>query len=198
MDLAAYPADRSMVVNHLRVPGHNNIGVACIYLNHKETETQSPTNLLASLWKQLIVGKPVPAVVHKLYKPHLDQGTRPLLDEVLKILQSAIAEYSKVYFIVDALDEYPEIPRNAFLESLSTMMVGTVPVNLMLTSRPHIALDHFHVKVPTLEIRAAEGDIRRYVEINIRKSPRLSRHVGTHPDLLDEVRSNIVQNVQGM
>ncbi|KAJ7826800.1 hypothetical protein B0H14DRAFT_3467462 [Mycena olivaceomarginata] len=45
----------SLVIHHLRDQFRDgNIGVASIYLNHKETETQTPANLLAGLWKQLV------------------------------------------------------------------------------------------------------------------------------------------------
>jgi hypothetical protein len=45
---------RSMVVNHLSTAGKNdkNIGVTCIYLNHKEAD-QQPPKLLAGLWTSL-------------------------------------------------------------------------------------------------------------------------------------------------
>ncbi|KAJ7929455.1 hypothetical protein B0H13DRAFT_1573164, partial [Mycena leptocephala] len=45
----------SLVVHHLSSqPEDKNYGVACIYLNHKETESQTPENLLGGLWRQLI------------------------------------------------------------------------------------------------------------------------------------------------
>jgi hypothetical protein len=168
-----------------------------MYLNHKETETQTLANLLAGLWKQLVVGKPMPPAVHELYNAHHERSTRPLLDEVLKILRSAIAEYSKVYLIVDALDEYPEAARLELLEHLSAIM--TVPtVNLMLTSRPHITLDPFFVDRHTMDIKATENNIRQYIDIHIRKSGRLFKHVRMRPELSEEIKSTILSNVDGM
>jgi hypothetical protein len=185
-----------MVVNHLRSL-NANIAVACIYLNHKEIEMQTPVNLLASLWKQLVVGRPMPSAVHKLYKDHYDRGTRPSLDEVFQILRSAIAEYSKVYLIVDALDEYSEAPRLKLLEYLS-MAMAVPTVNLMFTSRPHITLDPFFPGRRTLDINATENDIRHYIEMYLRKSPRLSKHVRTRQGLSEEIKSRILSNVKGM
>lgn len=191
-------ADRSMVVNHLRLQSKNtNTAVACMYLNHKETEMQTPTNLLASLWKQLVVGKPMPPAVPKLYEDHHERRTRPSLDEILKILRSAIGEYSKVYLIVDALDEYPEAPRLKLLEYLSMTMTAPT-VNLMLTSRPHITLDPFFPGRRILDIHATENDIRQYIDVHIGKSPRLSKHVRTRPELSEEIKSRILSNVEGM
>ncbi|KAJ7453730.1 ankyrin repeat-containing domain protein [Mycena latifolia] len=188
----------SMVVNHLRLQSQKtNTAVACMYLNHKEIEMQTPANLLASLWKQLVVGKPMPPAVHKLHEDHHERGTRPSPDEVLKILHLAIGEYSKVYLIVDALDEYPEAPRLKLLEYLSMAMTAPT-VKLMLTSRPHITLDSFFPGRRTLDIDTTENDIRQYIDARIQKSPRLSKHVRTRPDLSEEIKSRILSNVKGM
>ncbi|KAJ6579054.1 hypothetical protein DFH09DRAFT_808820, partial [Mycena vulgaris] len=51
----------SLVFHQLEVRSRNsNSGLACIYLNHKETETQTLANLLVGLWKQLILEKSIP------------------------------------------------------------------------------------------------------------------------------------------
>ncbi|KAJ7144588.1 hypothetical protein C8R44DRAFT_582826, partial [Mycena epipterygia] len=45
----------SIIVDHLRTAQDcPNIGVAAIYLNHKESDTHSPSSLLTSLWRQLV------------------------------------------------------------------------------------------------------------------------------------------------
>lgn len=188
-----------MVVNHLDSRNRNSdTGVACVYLNHKETETQTPANLLAALWKQLVVGKSIPPPVLQLYTHHRNRATRPSLDEVFKVLQSALTQYSKVYIIVDALDEYPEDRRNILLKYLSPAMLGMATVNIMLTSRPHVTLEPFFPNFQILEIRATAEDIGRYVDLQILQSSRLSKHLRTRPELRDEIRAKIVENVEGM
>ncbi|KAJ7108163.1 ankyrin repeat-containing domain protein [Mycena epipterygia] len=130
----------SMVVNHLRMQHPHETGVACIYLNHKETETQTPVNLLAGLWKQLVVGKALSPTVYAVYKHHDERQTKPLLDEVFHLLKAAIAQHSRTYLIVDALDEHPE------------------------DQRPHVTLDPFLLNVLMMEIWATENDIRQHVK----------------------------------
>lgn len=188
--------DRSVVVKHLRNQFENTtIGVASVYLNHKETESQSCSNVLAGLWQQLVTDRTLSPTVHELYKNHCQKRTRPTVDEVFGILQSAIWEHSKLYFVVDALDEYPEDHRNILLKYLT--MLGTA-VNLMITCRPHISLDPFFPQVTTIKIRAKDNDIRRYVDNQIKISSRLSRHVQSRPDLQGEIQSKIVENAKGM
>ncbi|KAJ7108293.1 hypothetical protein C8R44DRAFT_574530, partial [Mycena epipterygia] len=178
----------SMVVNYLRMQDPNDTDVACIYLNHKETETQTPVNLMTALWKQLVVGKVLP--------PQCMGYTRPSLDEVFNLLQAATPLHSQTYLIVDALDEYPEHQRYILLKYLALILGPTT--NLMITSRPHVTLDPFLQSVQMVEIHATEDDIQLYVDMHIQQSPRLSRHVKTRPDLQEEICSKIINNVEGM
>lgn len=182
-----------MVVEHLKT-GNKNIAVACMYLNHKETATQTPSNLLAGLWRQLILGKPIPSasLVQNLYQRHSEQRTRPGLVEISEVLRAAVAEWGKVYVLVDALDEYPEDDRNTLLENLTSM--GPT-VCLMLTARPHI--DPLP-DAETIDIRGTEEDIQNYLNEQINKSSLLSLHVRRCPELREQITSKILDTVDGM
>ncbi|KAJ7117091.1 hypothetical protein C8R44DRAFT_983359 [Mycena epipterygia] len=186
----------SMVINYLRTqPQNENFGVACIYLNHKETELQTPSNLISGLWRQLVFSKELNILVHSLYERHSEQHTRPSFDEIYGVLRSAIADWSKVYIVVDALDEYPEHWRRILIEKLA--VVGPT-VNVMLTSRPHITLNVSLPNFETLDIRANNEDIQRYVDERIRLSSRLSKHVETRPEFRQEIHTKISSSVDGM
>ncbi|KAJ7080054.1 hypothetical protein C8R44DRAFT_653911, partial [Mycena epipterygia] len=185
----------SIVVDHLRTELESHkIGVAVIYLNHKETDVHSPLDLLASLWRQLVLGKPIGSNVYQLYARHREPRTRPSLAAAHSVLWSTIAEYSQVFLLVDALDEYPEAQRDDLLWNLS--MLGP-RVNLLVTSRPHISINHIPA-FETLEIRAREVDIRTYLEGRIMKSLRLSKHIQNSPDLGEAMEARIVQCSDGM
>ncbi|KAJ7444220.1 ankyrin repeat domain-containing protein [Mycena latifolia] len=186
----------SLVVSHLEARAQNSgSGLACIYLNYKETETQTITNLLGALAAQLMLGKHIPPLGHSLYEHHLARWTRPNIDEFRKVLDLAIALYPKVYFIIDALDEYPENCRHCFLKYLSTL---GPKVNIMMTSRPHINLDAQFPNMRTIEIHATEEDIHKYLDTQIQNSVRLSKHVQTRPELQDEIQANIGEKSGGM
>ncbi|KAJ7270190.1 ankyrin repeat-containing domain protein [Mycena rebaudengoi] len=185
----------AIVVDHLRSSFQAlNIGVACIYLNHKEVDTHTPTNLLASLWRQLVFRKSISKEAAEIYEQHHEPRTRPSLELVRAILASTVAEYSRVYVIVDALDEYPEDLRGVLLNTLSGFESN---MKLMLTSRPHI--DTKVLQNPlALEIRANTDDINRYVDGQIEKSSRLATHIRNCPDLRQEIETNIVSRSDGM
>ncbi|KAJ6521585.1 hypothetical protein B0H19DRAFT_973913, partial [Mycena capillaripes] len=100
-----------------------------------------------------------------------------------------------VYIIVDAIDEYLEAQRRVLLDYLVKM--GPT-VNLMITSRPHITPDASLPNLSTLEVRANDHDVRRYVDEQIRISSRLSKHVQTCVELRAEIHSKITDTVDGM
>ncbi|KAJ6586047.1 ankyrin repeat-containing domain protein [Mycena capillaripes] len=187
----------SIVVHHLRktlrLP--DNTGVAVVYLHHKEGETQAPANLLASIWRQLVVRRPISMEVQQLYDEHREPDTKPSLEDFHHVLCSTVAGYSKVYLVVDAVDEYPEEKRQILLDNLSNLGPN---INLMLTSRPHINMSATFVDTQILEIRAVAEDIRKYVDAQIDHSPRLKKHVATCPELHEEIETLSVNRSKGM
>jgi hypothetical protein len=76
-------------------------------------------------------------------------------------------------------------------------MMGAT-VNFMIASRPHITPDSSLPNLDTLEIRANEDDLRRYVDAQIQMSRRLTKHVQTRVNLREEIHSNITCSVDGM
>ncbi|KAF7362797.1 ANK-REP-REGION domain-containing protein [Mycena venus] len=187
----------SKVVDHLNTDCKNKkIGVACIYLNHKEADEQTPSKLLAGLWRQLVLDKDIGTAAKKLYQGHSEKHTSPSLDEVVHVLRSSFGEFSKVYIIVDAIDEYPEVHRRILLERLAA--IGPT-VNLMVTSRPHLTPDASLRNLRALEIRANDDDVRKYIDAQIQLSPRLLEHIQSRPKLRRDIHSKINSHtVDGM
>jgi hypothetical protein len=186
-----------MVVAHLgsQFTG-KNIGVACIYLNHKEVDSQTPPKLLAGLWRQLVLDRDISSTAENLYKQHREKGTVPSLEEVVNVLSSSLKEFSQVFIIVDAMDEYPELQREILLQQLAVMGSN---VNLMITSRPNISPEPSSLpNLETLDIQAAQEDIQAYINAQIKLSPRLSKHIQKKPELREQIHAKITDTVAGM
>src|SRR5262249_2290591 len=82
------------------------IGISYVYCSFQRKHEQKIDNLLASLLKQLAESYPsLPETVKDLYDHHKAKRTRPSLEEILSTLHSVVAKYSRVFIIVDALDE---------------------------------------------------------------------------------------------
>ncbi|KAJ7859544.1 hypothetical protein B0H14DRAFT_2577197 [Mycena olivaceomarginata] len=180
----------------LRRNGSNeNTSVAVLYLDYNATtETHSLTNLLAAIWRQLIRGKALPNEVQQLYHAHSESGTRPSLEEIHSVLRSTVKD-SCVFVVVDALDEYPEDDRDALLQNLWELRPA---VRLMLTSRPHINFDHVIPNIETLEVRATDEDILRYLDGQIEKSHRFRKHGDEVSNLRRSMEEKIVKGSGGM
>ncbi|KAJ7465134.1 ankyrin repeat-containing domain protein [Mycena latifolia] len=174
-----------------------DITTAYIYCSHQETGIQTPSNLLASIWRQLNLNHPMTIDITSLYEYHHRQGTRPPHEEILAILQSTIARYSKVFIIVDALDECPEDGHTRDILLNNLLQLGP-HVNLMLTSRPHVDISATLGDFEALEIRGTREDIQKFVDAQIFLSSRLKRHVTAREELLLEISDCVLDKANGM
>jgi hypothetical protein len=106
-------------------------------------------------------------------------------------LKSEIGTYSKVFVLVDALDECPE---GGIREGLiSELRALSLTVKLLVTSRdiPSIA-QHFH-DAKRLDVFADDQDVQEYVRGRIGQAAR--RPV---KELQERVISKVTQKARGM
>ncbi|KAF7343797.1 NACHT and ankyrin domain protein [Mycena sanguinolenta] len=185
----------SMVVDYLCTQSKDkNIGVACIYLNYKEADSQTPSRLLAGLWRQL-VGRDIGSLAQDLYNQHREKGTAPSLEEAASILMSRVTELAKVFIIIDAMDEYPEAQQCILLKHL--VEIGS-KVNLMITSRPNISPEDYSFQgVQTLDILARPEDIQTYIDVQINSSALVHR-IKEKPELRESIHTAINDAAHGM
>lgn len=160
----------SLVINHLqRLSSKENIATAFIYCDYKRQDEQTPLNLTASVIEQLLQHQDsIPENILKMYQRHHGKGTKLSPEEVVDMIGSLMARLSRVYIIVDALDEVGNAGqvRQTLIRRLRPLQ-DLHHFNLMTTSRyiPSLALD-FHQPL-CMDIRASPEDIRTYVEGHI-------------------------------
>jgi hypothetical protein len=145
-----------------------SVEVAYVYFNFWQQSEQSVEALLASLLKQLTQRQPqMPDKLRKLFDQHQKKVTRPSLDEILDVLHLVISELSRVFIVVDALDECPTTNRcrAAFLTGL--LELRKHGANVLATSRsiPEIT-EKFDLDT-WLEIRARDEDVAKFVDAQI-------------------------------
>lgn len=189
----------SIVANHLETefPNRANIGIAYLYCNYGQQQQQKTGDLLSNILKQLAQGQPsIPADVKKLYRQHVDKQTRPSFDDIIKVLHSTIGLYFRVFIVVDALDECQVSHEDCkkFLSEIFNLQ-AKAEVNIFATSRfvPEITKE-FTGSV-SLEIRASEEDVQRYLEGHMSQLPRC---VSSDHDLQKEITVGIINAVDGM
>lgn len=183
---------------HEKFKNETDVGIACIYCNYKERDSLTPVNLIASVWSQIVQQhEPLSNDVQGLYKAHRRHNTRPPLSEVSKILKSETSRYSKVFVIVDALDECPE--ENGSRESLLRELRALQPIaNLMVTSRFIDTIARQFNGTIQLEISANVDDIRAYARGRISREHKLSRNVCKDAVLGDDVVKTVAGKSQKM
>jgi len=183
----------SIVVEHLQAKFRNDpsIGIAYIYCNFRRQQEQNAADLLASLLKQLIQRQPLPENVTSLYRRHNDERTRPSFDEISKVLHSVVADYSKTFIIIDALDEC-QVSR--LLSEVFNLQAKT-NASLFATSRfiPEI-MKKFDGSI-SLEIRASDEDVQRYLDGHMSQLPSC---VQRSHDLQEEIKTEIINTIDGM
>ena len=181
----------------VRFRSEADIGIAYLYCNFRREDEQKADDLLASLLKPLSQERAsLPDSVKALYEKHRDKRTRPSFDELSKAFQSVTVMFSKVFIIIDALDECRTTDgcRTRLLTEIFLAQAKS-RANVFATSRflPEIT-EKFEGSI-SLEIRASEEDVRRYLDGCMFRLPAF---VSRSPGLQEEIKSGIVLLVKGM
>ncbi|KAK6361430.1 hypothetical protein TWF730_005159 [Orbilia blumenaviensis] len=149
------------------------VGIAYIYCSFKRSHEQKFEDLLASVLKQLSQNqRSLPDAIKELFHRHLDNRTRPSREDLVQALRLVVGAYSRIFIVIDALDEYLESNSRAKLISELFNLHHEYGANVLATSRfvPQIT-DRFKAST-TFEIRARDEDVRRYLDSQISQSEK--------------------------
>ncbi|KAK6501952.1 hypothetical protein TWF481_009770 [Arthrobotrys musiformis] len=186
----------SIVVDYLSSNLYDtNVGIAYIYCNVRQKDTQKVNHLVASLIKQLAEGQSsLSGNIKDLYNRHKPKHTQPSLDELSSVLRSVAGTYSRAFIVVDALDECQTSNgcRKRFLSEIFHLQ-SEYRVNIFATSRTIPEVTEIFKNSTSLEIRARDEDIQKYIEGRI-----LGEGLELLEKLHDEIKWVIIRVVDGM
>jgi hypothetical protein len=129
-----------------------------------------------------------------LYKDPVTRDTRPFIK--CSTLRAASHPLSKLFVIVDALDECAEESRDRFLKELRDL---GPKLHLMITSRPNIVnITDYFPKALHLEIRASNEDIERFLKERLQTEFRLKQYIEKDPNLGSNIITAILDKADGM
>lgn len=131
----------SIVINDLRhrFSEDRSIQVVFFYCNYNKEE-QSATKMMASLLVQLLQKqKSLPKTVRDAYGKRNEDGFLTL-EKLWTALDEAVGLYSRVFVVVDALDECKASQAKALLKHVSRLQ-KSLKVSFFATARPHVALE---------------------------------------------------------
>jgi Cdc6-like AAA superfamily ATPase len=191
----------SIIIDDLwkQFEAHNDIAVVYLYCSFKRQQEQRLVDLLATLVRQLFQERShLPGTVRSMYQRHVSRNTRPSIDELRDVLRSLTGTYSRVFFVVDALDECTNLDRTCdvlLAELFQLQALSKDSMAILATSRfiPEI-LDQFR-NATRLEIRASEEDVGRYLDGQM---PRLASCVMRRAELKEKIKIKIIESVDGM
>lgn len=188
----------SIVVNNLQESDTNkDVAVCYFYCNFQRQDEQRLENIVLGFLKQLAqITTPMPTCLKDLFYRCKAKGGRPSLEESINTLYSVARTFSRIFVVVDALDECQttEGCQRQLISQLIELKT-LIGANILATSRPvpHI-LGRFKEFV-LLEVLASPGDIRKYVVGNMQDLPGF---VSRNPNLINEITDKIVAATNGM
>lgn len=165
----------SFVVNQLSRFQSSDVGIAYFYC--RGTANQTHEYILMTLLRQLARFQDyLPHSVKDLHDRFALEKIQPSREEIVKILQSFAAQFSRIYIIVDALDECATVGsfRTGFMEYLFALR-AKVGVNIFVTSRLIPAITSKFQGSMVLEIRARYTDVARYLDGCMSRAPHFIR-----------------------
>lgn len=164
---------------------------AYIYFDYQDRLTQSATNVLFSLLKQLLqcLGKHdwPQTLFHKLPTQPTNVNA---LDErdVTKLIIQCAKKFSTVYFVFDALDECEDLTsRRKIIDFMYTVTQMVPGVRILYTSRPQLPC----ISQSSLIVHSNKMDIETYIRANI-------SHKHFTSELQDEIVSKVLINSDGL
>ena len=188
----------SIVIDDLntRFDKDPSIGIAFVYCTFRSQHEHKAEDLLASLLKQLAQGQsPLPDGIKSLYKKHKDKRTKPSSDELSRTLYAVAATYSRVFIIIDALDECGENRSRTKLLTEIFKLQKNSKLNLFATSRCIPDIKEKFAGCLLLEISASHEDIWNFLGECMSQLPPF---VIDDMSLQTEIKTGIECAVEGM
>ena len=135
-------------------------------------------------------------IVH-LYRQNVSQLTRPIL---LKALIMLAKVFTRLYFVIDALDEVSPSERDSLIATLRTLSanISLVNVNLIVTSRqePYLeGLNGYITGTICLTPSVVDPDIRSFLAARLDQEPKISKW---SPGLKTSVMEKLIGGADGM
>lgn len=188
----------SIIIDYLEreFANDDNVGITYLYFDFRQ-QKQLP-ELLATLLRQLLQGKPSShGAISDLR--HRQRSGSLSLDELRRGLQIAMCRCKKVFFVIDALDECLNADvRRRFLRYIRGLLEFTHPTNvkLLVTTRHDGDIIYSFTNMGvTVDIQARREDMENFLDANMDCLPRF---IQRKPELWEYIRGEILEAARGM
>jgi hypothetical protein len=166
----------------------------------------SAATVLRSIIRQCLKPDDVTGEVEKQLSRF--KNSDPDMDTIETLLQHCISGFSKLYIVIDAMDEFEKEQRNALLRSLSSIIsIPDSKAKLFLVGRSSVAMDIRRwfpaSQEKSADCREVQADIEAYTRetIALRQGEQLSPQeqlILQDPALTQEIIEALIDGADGM
>lgn len=191
-----------MIINHLQHRfEQGDCGIAFFYCDYKEERTAF--DLLSSLARQLsdLLLTKHPTLFSKLDNLYLNHGSgtkRLTLSEIRSLLSDLVKEHSRLFIVIDALDECAIAYERGLVVSVMKELCGSF-AKVLITSRPNFEdINNHLVGRSKIDIVASADDIRTYLAAKILGNVTFMRRIASMDGLREQIVTTITNRASGM
>ena len=162
---------RSLIIDHLEGQRKTrDIGLIYIYLDHKDKDVQNQYDIRLSFIHQLArcASRPFSPLI-EFYRRHNELTAANLIDELWEYVPAFLSSFTRVYFVMDGLDEYVSLKqRERTLELLGQL--GCTKFSVFVTSRSKMESTALSEKERRdILIRANDDDVRVFCDHSLKE-----------------------------
>ncbi|KAF6741617.1 hypothetical protein DFP72DRAFT_942612 [Ephemerocybe angulata] len=167
-------------------------GVAIVGAYIRYTERPATRDIFAGLIAQLV--EDYPCAYSYIRHIYIRRQKKALNEAgMIKAFENLVGLFSKVFLIIDGLDEADDNVKDALLRVLPSL-----GANVLITSRP---LDLYEHRLPGalhVSIEARTEDLDHFVEETVKSSSKLQAILRGDPDLIKQLKARVRETSKGM
>ena len=132
-----------------------------------------------------------------MYEYHITLSTRPSLGEWLRELRHILALFTRVFIVIDALDELnpADHTRTSLVRAIRSI---SSEASVMATARTHLLeVQQTLASCHAIEIMAQEEDQRRFLDAHIEDEGAVAVFARKDPAFRTEILNALLRNCQG-
>ena len=190
-------------VQYSLIPNHIGTTLAYFYIRYQDPAKQSLNTCLATLVRQMIDQNPAGMKKLEEIEVHRQRSFSHNLttSEYIGIIKVLAELQTKVYIVIDALDETPDPgPFVDALRQLSDCENGT-PVAVVVSSRNNTNLEALLMSVVTEQVLVSTGqndDVRIFITTEVKKRFTSANLKVPNAELIDLTVSKLVARADGL
>jgi hypothetical protein len=168
------------------------------HFHYQSSKDMILPQLMEFILKQLLYHRALSSTTEKLLRYRAKPPSRPNESEILTLLQEEIRTYTRVFLVLDALDESP----GEMGMSIRHFILSNLPdnVSLLCTSRDIPEITRSFDGEMRIDINAHDSDLRVYLHSYLQSAPKLRTLMARVVPALNEkaISSKVLKKAHGM